>query len=196
MNQTQTNANLSCQLVRTTLDSIAPYSQGRALRSTKSPNESEDEFEQRCWRERCHVNGDGFIQIPPVAFKKSLVAAARLLSEPIRGKGKKTWTKQFECGILVTDPISLPIKLTEVEGDRLFLPARGDKDGGTRVWKILPIIHKWEATVCWYITSPLITEEIFQKYIEIAGMMIGIGVYRAERGGYYGRWVLKNMEWT
>lgn len=77
------------------LESISPYSQSRKTQSVKPREETAIDFETRTWRERCHVNADGNIFIPPMAFKNNLSDAAKFLSIQVPGKGKTTYTKHF-----------------------------------------------------------------------------------------------------
>ena len=67
------------------------------------------------WRERCHVNDDKVVQIPPMAFKCCLSEAAKYKSVQIPGRGKATYTKHFEAGVLCVKPVSLGITIDEVD---------------------------------------------------------------------------------
>ena len=93
------------------LESTAPYSQSQNFRDEKKKGETDYEWEQRTWRKRLHVNGEGRVFIPPMAFKKSLTRAAQHASERIVGKGQKTWGASFQMGILVVDPLVLSLKV-------------------------------------------------------------------------------------
>ena len=129
------------------LKSVSPYSQSRAFQSIKSRDETHDDFEQRCWRERCHADKDGNLFIPPMAFKNCLSEAAKYKSIQIPGKGKATYTKHFEAGVLVVEPLKLPITLDDVSSERLHVPADGRRGGSKRVFKNFPVIHEWEGDV-------------------------------------------------
>lgn len=81
-----------CKLV-----SVSPYSQSRHYTTEKLPKESARDYEARTWRDRAHINEDGFVFIPPMAFKNCLSEIAKYLSEQIPGKGKATYTKREGC---------------------------------------------------------------------------------------------------
>lgn len=49
------------------LESISPYSQSKFYETEKLPKERPDDYEARTWRDRLHVNQDGFVFIPPMA---------------------------------------------------------------------------------------------------------------------------------
>lgn len=101
------------------------------------------DYEERTWRERLHCNGDGEVFIPPMSFKNCLSEVAKFVSIQIPGKGKATYTKHFEAGVLVTEPLMLGVQKALVQGEWLFVPADGKRGGGKRVWKCFPIIPAW-----------------------------------------------------
>jgi len=76
----------------------------------RNDKESAADFEERTWRNRLHVTDDGFVLIPPFAFKNCLDSAAKYLGKQIPGKGKATFTKHFVSAVLVTAPLILPLK--------------------------------------------------------------------------------------
>jgi hypothetical protein len=130
-----------------------------------------------------------------MAFKTSLAEAAKYLSMPVKSKGKATWTKNFLAGILVCDPLVLPIKKEEVPGDWLHLNADGVRGGGRRVLRCMPRIDEWKGTVEYRILDDQITEEIFTLHLEAAGQIIGVGYFRPRQGGYWGRYTVDKVKW-
>jgi len=175
---------------------VSPYSQSKAIQSKKATGESHEAFEQRTWKERLHVNEDGYVFIPPMAFKNMLTDCARFLSESVPGKGKATYTKHFEAGIMVLSPANLEIKAEDVTGETLFVPADGRKGGSTRVFKTFPYIPKWETEIEIIIIDPNLegnTEKV-REYLEYAGKFIGLGRFRPRNGGFYGRFEVVNFE--
>lgn len=177
------------------LKGTTPYSQSRPIQVDKLPKESAKDFEERTWRERLHVDERGEVYIPPTALKNGLAEAAKYLSIQIPGKGKATYTKHFEAGVLVADPIPLGVKRDDVPGEWLFVPSDGIKGSGKRVWKCFPRIDSWEASVPVYILDPTITESVFAQHIEEMGKFIGIGRFRPRNGGFYGRFAVESIDW-
>ena len=59
------------------LKSVSPMCQGAPMGTEKSRDETHAEYEERCWKERAHVNNDGYVFIPPTAFKNCLQDAAK-----------------------------------------------------------------------------------------------------------------------
>lgn len=177
------------------LKSISPYSQSKFYETEKLPKERPDDFEARTWRDRLHVNEDGNVFIPPMAFKNCLSSVAKYLGLQIPGKGKATFTKHIEAGILVTEGLILPIKKEQVTGQWLFVPADGKRGGGKRVKKCFPLIFSWDGTVTFHILDETITEDVFRQHLEESGKFIGIGRFRPQNNGYYGRFEVKKITW-
>ena len=177
------------------LKSVSPYSQGRFYQTEKLERESHADYEKRTWRDKLHTNEEENVFIPPMALKNMLSSAARYLGMQIPGKGKSTYKKYFESGVMVIDPIVLGIKKNEVQGQWLFLPADGKRGGSKRVEKCFPFIPKWEGEATFHIIDDLITKSIFQKHLEEAGKFIGLGVFRPSNNGYYGRFDVVKLDW-
>jgi len=188
--------------VKVRLVSVAPYSQGRYYQVPKLPRELIDDYEARTWRERLHTNANGQVYVPPMALKRSIENAARYLATQIPGKGKQTYTKHFTSGLLVIFPMLLvdhsdtPILASEVQGVWYYVPSDGVRGGGKRVKKCFPEIPQWKGDAEFLILDDIITPEVFQHHLEQAGRFIGIGRFRPENGGYYGRFVAENYEWS
>lgn len=178
------------------LKSNSPYSQTQKVSVDKKPKESPDDYEKRTWRERLHANADGNVFIPPMAFKNCLSDCAKFIGEQIPGRGKERYTKHFEAGIMVFEPLVLPIKKVDVPGQWLFVPADGKRGGGKRVNRCFPVIHEWEGKVAFYILDSTITKDVFERHLKEAGNFIGIGYFRPSRNGYWGRFTVKSVEWA
>lgn len=181
--------------VITELKSISPYSQSKHYETPKLEKEQSADYERRTWRDRCHANEEGYIFIPPMAFKKCIAEAGSFLQEKIPGRGKSNYTKHFKAGILVMDPLVLPIKKDDVEGEWLFVPSDGKPGGSTRVSKCFPLIHEWQGKVTFYVLDETITEDVFKRHLVEAGNFIGVGRFRPARGGFYGRFVVNGVTW-
>lgn len=178
------------------IKSISPYSQSRHYDDPKTAKELPKDYEARTWRGRMHTDKDGVVFIPPMAFKNCLSEAAKYLGIQIPGKGKSTYTKHFEAGVLVMDPLSLGIKADEVPGEWLFVPSDGVRGSGKRVDKCFPVIHEWEGEVTFYVLDETITEDVFLNHLTQAGQFIGIGRFRPRNNGFYGRFAVESVSWS
>lgn len=188
--------------VTATLKSISPYSQGRHYVIDKKQGENPRDHETRTWRERIHSNAEGWMFIPPMAFKNSLSEAAKFLSIQIPGKGKATFTKHFEAGILVIEPLVLPIAKEDVPGIWLFVPPDGRRGGKGRVDKCFPTIAEWNGNVTYHVLDETLLTRIgtpegemtaFEWHLRQSGKFIGIGVFRPRNNGFYGRFEVSKI---
>jgi hypothetical protein len=176
-----------------TIKGISAYSQSKHHETPKLERELPDAYETRTWREKTHVDETGHIIIPPTAFKNGLAAIAKFLS--IKYEGQKTYTKHFESGIMVMDPMVLPVLKDEVQAERLFVPSDGKRGGGKRVWKFFPVIPEWGGDLVVYVLDNIITKAVFDKHLDAMGKFIGLGRFRPANNGFYGRFkVVETVE--
>jgi hypothetical protein len=180
------------------LKSASAYSQSRSYDRgvPKLEKESNDEYERRTWREKCHVDDGGMIVIPGMAFKMALDGAARFLGMKVKEKGRSTYTKHFLAGVLVIDNFAIGIKKEDVEPEWLFVNSDGVRGSGKRVWRCFPLIREWEADVTFHVADDTIGREVFEQHLAEAGKFIGIGRFRPERGGFKGRFEVMGTMWN
>lgn len=179
-----------------TIKGVSPYSQSKHYNTEKLPKELAKDYEARTWRDRMHATDEGNVFIPPMSFKNCLSESAKFLSLQIPGKGKATYTKHFEAGVLVTDALELSIKRDDVLGEWLFVPADGIRGSGKRVEKCFPVIHNWGGEVTFHILDETITRDVFEHVLTQAGAFIGIGRFRPRNNGFYGRFKLEKLAWN
>ena len=172
----------------------APFQYGKFIAADKLEGEKPDAFEKRCWRGRMHVDDKGEIFIPAMALKHALTAAVIWEGEKIKGRGQSTYTKRFNAGIMVAENMPLGIKPEDVRGNWLFVPSDGKKGGSTRVNKCFPTVDKWKTRCEIIVLDPLLMDEINKVYEALcrAGQFVGLGGFRPERGGYFGRFTVEN----
>ena len=186
----------TCDLV-----SISPYSQSKAIETARG-NTPADEHEKNTWRERIHRDEKGFVIIPPMAFVNNIQRAAKYSGMKVKGQRNATYTKHFNSGVMVVEPAIIYNEngsrylADEVPYDYLFVPSDGKPGGGSRVFKYFPRINNWTATVQYHIIDEVITKEAFSQILVIGGNLIGIGRFRPENRGYYGRFTVKDIKWS
>lgn len=179
------------------LKSVSPYSQGRYHEAPKKDKELAGDYDIRTWRERLHYDHEtGQIFIPPMQFAVSIKEAAKYMNIQIPGKGKSTYTKNFEAGIMVTDPVYIDAYKDTCEHETVHVPSDGRRGGTTRVLKTFPLIRKWQGTVTYYILDEIITEDVFRRVLETCGSLIGVGRFRPRNCGYYGRFEVVSVEFN
>lgn len=179
-----------------TLRGTSPYSQSKHHTTAKKPKELDADYENRTWRERIHyVEETGEVFIPPMQFSNSIKEAAKYLSIKVPGKGgNSTFTKHFDAGVMVLEPLMLNVHKEHVPMESVFVPHDGKKGGAKRVWRNFGVIQKWQGDVLFYILDDIITEDVFQQVLEVSGNMIGIGRWRPRMGGIYGRFEVVKLK--
>ena len=192
------------KIATATLQSVAPYSQSRYFSKEEVPSlqgENSKDYEKRTWRKKCHVDENGHVFIPPMSFKNAMDDCAQFLALQIPGKGKSTYKKHFTAGVLVTEPLVLPLKIEDVESEVLFLPSDGVRGSGKRVEKHCPLIRGWSGTISIQVLDEVVLNEhgpaqmtVLQHVLERAGMFIGLGRFRPIKAGFYGRFEVKKFK--
>lgn len=181
-----------------TLKSKSPYSQSRSYdwEVPAENRERKDEYEERTWRHKCHtLPPKGNVFIPPMAFKMGLDRAAKMLGLQIPGKGKRTFTAFFQSGVLVIEPLVLPLTKEDVGMDRIYANSDGQRGSGKRVWRNFPRIDEWKGDVEFQVLADEIGEDVFEQHLIQAGNFVGIGRFRPENGGFYGRYSVEKIKW-
>lgn len=179
-----------------TLKGISPYCQSGPMTTPKNNKEKDDAYDERCWRDRIHATTDGFVEIPPIAFKYAIDSVGKKLRMKVPGKGGSEYTNLLKGGVVVKNGVRLPIKKEDVVGVRHFLNADGKRGGGTRVWRRIPTIMDWEGEMTFVLVDDAIEEEVFEAHLREAGMLIGVGQNRPENGGFCGRFVPTKFTWS
>lgn len=149
-----------------------------------------------------HADADGMTFIPPGSFKNCLSEAAQFMSISVPGKGKATYTKNFEAGVMVITPTKLGIHRDKVECESLFLPSDGKRGGSKRVDKYYPFFPSWDGDVEFIVVDDTIlqssiqdkTKTVFEQVLVGAGQFIGIGRFRPRKNGWYGRFSVENVK--
>ena len=169
------------------LESASPITFGRFHNVDYLERELKDAYEKRTWREKVHADQNGNVYLTPMMLKNCLAEAPKFMGSQIPGKGKSTYTKHFEAGILVTDPIYLGIKKEDVKPLWLHVPTDGQRGGTKRIMKCFPIIHEWKGEATIYILDEIISREVLQQFLSAAGQFIGMGSLRVRNNGLHGR---------
>jgi len=181
--------------VKTKLVGIAPYSQSKHYSTPKLPKETPKDYEARTWKDRLHVDANGNVFIPAMAFKNALDDVAKYLSVQIPGKGKSTYTKHVQAGVMVFDDASLGVKASDVRGEWLFVPSDGVAGSGKRVEKCFPWIGPgWTVDVTWHIVDETVTLDVFKQFLSECGKFIGLGRFRPRNRGNYGRFEVASFD--
>lgn len=178
------------------IEGISPLSQSRQHEDAKLDGESHYDYDLRTWRSKLNVSRKtGTVVLPAHGIQQCITAAAKYTGEQIKGQGKKTWTAKFERGIALFDDFDTGVKPEDFDAITISANADGVRGSGKRVPRKFPIAYEWQAVGEIHILDPIITEERFRHFFEIAGLFIGMGRFRPEKGGTNGRFKIKSLEW-
>jgi hypothetical protein len=199
---------------RVVLRGVSPYSPSRAFQTEKPKKQDHDEFDERHWRERAHVDAKDRVAIPCQAFYLALLAAAMQNGEKIPGRGNKTYTESFTSGVFVEpdndddgDMLTItaqngkPVPLPEVRMEKLYLPSDGEpafraRGASKRVWRRFPYVPAgWSVSLKFTVLSPNITKEVFFRHLRDSGLFVGVGRFRPANRGRYGRFFVEAAQW-
>lgn len=172
----------------------APYSASRPHQEPELPGENKDDYENRTWPSKAHVM-KGQVFIPPMAFKINLDRATKMLGRQIPGKGKATYTKFFESGVMVTEPVFIAPQ-SAIRPERVYANTDGVRGSGKRVWRTFPTIDEWSGECVFYVLADEIKKEVLEESAVYAGTAVGVGRFRPERGGYFGRYTVDKFVWS
>lgn len=175
------------------LKGLTPYAQGKMHVEEKLPQELNDAYAARTWRAKLH-QGVGEIYIPPQAPKLLLETTARYLGDQIPGKGKSTYTKHYRQGINIPDPIMLGIRVEEVECEKIFTWAEPQRRHGPRVWRYFPVIRHWAGVLTILAIDDIFTPEVIARHLQLGGTLVGLGVWRPENGGMWGKFAVTHFD--
>lgn len=187
---------MKTSIANCTISGISPLSHSRDHGDPLLEGESRDDYDIRTWRSKLNVSKKtNTVIIPQHGLHQAIIAACKYTGKQIPGQGKKTWTAKFTTGLAFIDEINTGIDPADAEMIQISANSDGVRGSGKRVPRRFPIMYEWEATMNVYILDPIITEDIFREMLEIAGMFIGVGRFRPEKGGGNGRFVLKEISW-
>jgi hypothetical protein len=178
-----------------TVKGVSPYSASRQHYSEKLAKETNDDYEQRTWREKCHYNADGFAVIPAIAFKFAMDSAAKRLAIQVPGRGKQTFTQSFKSGVLSIEDLPTEYTRDDVPLRKQSVNSDGVRGSGKRVLRYFPTVPKWGGTLRMLVVDDLLTKEVFERVLAEAGSLVGVGQYRPENGGTNGRFIVERVNW-
>ena len=157
------------------VEGLTPYSASRYFEPDIQKGETKDAHEKRRWREKAHINDDGNVYIPGVAFKLALDETAQLLNEKIPGKGNQTWTGQFATGVVAMTDVDLGVKSTDLKSIQIFAHANGKRGPGTRVMRYFPIVYTWKGEFVMNVFNDTLPEDVFERFFTQSGLLAGVG---------------------
>jgi len=188
------------RLCKVTVEGFSPYSGGGAIHSIKAA-ESHEEFDLRTWPEKVKINEAGEVMLPAMAVHRGLLLAAKGSGIKV---GKRSIASYVETAVapMGDHPIysgkGKPMRIEDMSPETLFLPSDGKalhKGGkGQRVRRTFPTVTRWSAIFeVMVLHEELHSETRLRALFEYMGMYVGVGRFRPERGGFYGRFKVRDL---
>lgn len=177
-----------------------PYSQSAQHEAEMLERESHNDYEKRTWQKKCTLTPEGQIAIPAMAIKQCLDSTSFKLGEKVPGRGTAKFKGFFLSGMLVEDDIPIfsgkkPLVVKDAVPKTISCNVDGVRGSGKRVPRTFPHFFNWNAVASILITDNIITEAVFERHAHASGLIVGIGRFRAEKGGTNGRFRIAKIEW-
>jgi hypothetical protein len=180
---------------------VSPYSSSRKTDDVPMlDRESYDDYEHRVWRRKCTVNKDGIVCVPAMAFKQAIDTCAYKLGIKVTGRRGATYKGFFTSGFFceADAPLHLNgkvLKPDDAECVTISANSDGIRGSGKRVPRSFPVWSQWETEATFIITDDIISPEIFEQHARSAGVVVGVGRFRPEKGGFNGRFRVVDVKW-
>lgn len=129
------------------------------------------------------------LYLPTMNIYSSIIGAGRFHKQ---GKNKISTQRSslIPAGVLMTEEIAYFMKPTDFEVDSrpVVIPATGGK-----IMKHRARLDEWKLKFMLDVDQKVFTEKELRRIIDDAGSKIGLGDFRPERRGFFGRFVV--VEW-
>lgn len=175
-----------------------PYSQSAHLDEEddpKLPKESAADWDRRLWRRKALVDAEGHVVVPAMALKMAVDEAVKRLAIQLPGRGKTTYSKFFVAGQICSANWRIGVHIDDVTPQKVWANVDGVRGSGKRVKRLFPVYSRWAGVAQFHILDDVIPVEIFERALREAGQLIGIGRFRPEKGGLYGRFQVREFVW-
>lgn len=183
---------MSLSAVHFKIVGTSPYSQSRRadLYEAKKPDESMDEYDERTWRLKAHVGSDGdAIVIPAHGIHQAFELGAqkgRLIPTAAKSKAERL-SKRVATGIMLLGDASTDMRLSQAHKITIQANADGKRGSGKRVPRRFPEWPQWSAEFDVVLLDETLTIDDLVAAAKWAGLVAGIGRFRAANGGHNGR---------
>lgn len=131
---------------------------------------------------RVYLDPEGSFCHPCESFTKAMVKA-------VAGKkfGKMFATAAIKGSVFITEPFALILDEKGKPAKDYAIDRRPVVIGKSRVLRCRPCFHKWQMKIAFEIDTAIVQPSHVRESLALAGRIIGIGDYRPEKGGGFGR---------
>lgn len=187
--------------VTTRIVGFGPISWGRYLDDAPAGGKQTLKWDQDNCHRKFHANDEGQLQVPVIALKHAVTEAAKFDGRTIPGGGKKTYTKIFaqaatpvQARAFLADEKGKPYTYKDLKVETLHVPSDGTAGGGRRVFRAFPLLDKpWHVQFDFQVMDHRITKEVWREFLNISGLLVGLGRWRPQNRGAYGRYAVREI---
>jgi hypothetical protein len=141
--------------------------------------QANNEYEKEAYK-KLYVDLNGVLYQPATHLERALIEAGKKLK--VKGSGKATYSKLF--GSMVTIPnLDIPHLLKEWEFHKALVVIPSTKG---RVMRYRPMLKDWELEFIVDVEDEIDASAVKEAF-EIAGKYVGIGDWRPEKKGKFGK---------
>lgn len=107
----------------------------------------------------------------------------------IPGQGKLTYKNLIGSGAVIISPDYIPHEMQKWEIDRRPVVVMR-----ARIVRARPVLTKWALTFTIEYDEDEISKEVLKELLDYSGRRVGIGDFRPEKGGPFGRFICTKFE--
>ena len=155
--------------------------EGKSKKRTGAMAESEIE-------DKLYLDEDGKVQLPSVYIKNCITEASKQFK--IVGKGKSTYSKLVASTIDI-EPFMIEFKSGKYEVFRIS--AVNPMTRG-RMMTERPRYNKWGASFEIVLNDPGVTVSVINEILEHAGKYVGVGDWRPQTKGMFGKFMISSFK--
>lgn len=135
---------------------------------------------------RLYLDPEGAFCHPCESFTKAMVKA-------VAGKkfGKLFATNAIKGAVFIAEPFALILDEHGKPAKHYSIDRRPVIVGKARVLRCRPCWMKWRMNVALEIDMAILNRDLVKQSLSLAGRIIGIGDYRPEKGGGFGRFTVE-----
>ena len=134
-----------------------------------------------------YIEGDGTLVQPSTHIIGTLKRGGAKFQIP--GQGKLTYKNLMGSGAVVIDPDMIPHEIQKWEIDRRPVVVQR-----ARVVRSRPVLKEWALNFRATYDDEEIPAHVLKEILDYAGLRVGIGDFRPEKGGPFGRFMVSFFE--
>ena len=165
-----------------------PSSEMEELLKKARENKVKEEIEKKNIHLYLYLDEDGKPCVPSIYLIRSMMKAAVDCGIKVQGKGKKTYKNYIGGGLVIIEPSLIPIKPSKYVIHEAYVVIQRN-----RIRRFRPMFPKWSLEFDIFYDENTFSSNVLKEILAYAGAFEGIGDFRPNKGGCYGRFEI--VEW-